>query len=551
MLNQPSNISPDELNGSGTVDLTKGVTISWQVSGDSPMTGYRIVFYKNDAASTQMLNTGILHPAEPFWGVNYKGETQLFSITIQASSFVRGGMTNGNEYKFVITQYWGNSTTDFVTQSTASLMIARDTPTVSINAIASPVAERSYSITGTYAQAQNDPLAYVRWQIATADNRAEPFLDTGKIRGTGELRVDYDGFFMDTTYSVMLTVETINGVLASSGWVDFEVSYAVSEPQGQVQACQIMDDACVYVHWDQMSIAEGYAVYRRELDGSVLQKIADVDATTGQLRDYSARSGHSYVYYIFPIGTLAYLTEPMVSEPVSVQYWMWAILEAAEGSTGTFQLLRTYLFRMGENGVQEGSFTNNNAPQLLKNFTRYPTRQPESSNYLSGNVSGYIGGIDWTQGGYVDTVSQSERIFALSNSANALFLLDPKGHFLRIHTSEAISMTVRNRTPSMPQTMTIGWAEVGSTEGVSVIAAPGGEYYPTDTVIATTIRIDPKTGALIWTTQEPYRNGSTLQLNQNTGELIQNADGAFTAAVMTLERGTGILTASVTESGGE
>ena len=151
----------------------------------------------------------------------------------------------------------------------------------------------------------------------------------------------------------------------------------------------------------------------------------------------------------------------------------------------------------------------------------------------------------------MDTVKQSEQLFALSNSANALFLLDPKGHFLRIHTSEAISMTVRNRTPSMPQTMTIGWAEVGSTDGVSVIAAPGGEYYPTDTVIATTIRIDPQTGALIWATQEPYRNGSTLQLNQNTGELIQNADGAFTAAVMKLDQDTGILTASVTESGGE
>lgn len=551
MLNQPSNISPDELNGSGTVDLTKGVPISWQVSGDSPMVAYQIDFYQNNPVSAQVLTTGKLTQGTPFWGTNYKGETQLFTITIRAVSFESVGMTNGNEYKFTITQWWGSGANEKVTQSTASLMIARDTPIVSINPPPDPLTERSYSITGNYTQAQNDPLSYVRWQIATADNRAEPFLDTGKIRGTGELRVDYDGFFTDTTYSVMLTVETSMGVTASSGWVDFDVSYVVSEPQGQVQACQLPDDTCVYVHWDQMTVAEGYSVYRRESDGSVLKKIADVDATTGQIRDYSARSGHSYVYYIFPIGTLAYLTEPMVSDPVSVQYWIWAILEAEADSSGAFQLLRSYLFRMGENGVQEGSFSNNNAPQLLKNFTRYPTRQPESSNYLSGNVSGYIGGIDWSQGGYVDTVKQSERLFSLSNSANALFLLDPKGHFLQIHTSEAISMTVRNRTPSMPQTMTIGWAEVGSTEGVSVIAAPGGEYYPTDTVIATTIRIDPQTGALIWTTQEPYRNGSTLQLNQNTGELIQNADGAFTAAVMTLDQDTGILTASVTESGGD
>ena len=543
MLNQPSNISPDEINGSGTVDLTQALPVTWQVSGDSAMIAYQITFYMNNASSTQLATTGKVLLNTPFWGVNYKGETQFFTATIPATTFSTAGMSNGNDYKMVITQWW--SANDSVTQATASFFSARSAPSVAINAIPSPLTLRSYSITGSYSQAQGDPLAYVRWQIAEASKRDQPFLDTGKIRGTGQLQVDYDGFFTDTTYSVKLTVETQMGITVSTGWVDFSVSYSVSAPQGQVQACQLQNEAGVYVHWDQMDIAEGYSVYRRESTESVLEKIADVDATTGQLRDYSAKSGHSYVYYIFPIGLLAYITEPMVSDPVPVQYWMWSILEAEQGADGTYRLVRSYLFRMGEGGVKEGQFINNNAPQLLKNFTRYPTRQPETSNYLSGNVSGYIGSIDWSRGGYVDSVAQSEAIFQLSTSQNALFLLDPKGHFLRIHTSEAISLSVKTQTLTMPQTMTVSWAEVGSTDQISVIAAPGGDYYPTDSVIATTLQINPQTGALIWTTSDNYQNGSVLSLNQESGALVQTAAGSFTAADMEMDQATGIVTAEV------
>lgn len=549
MLNQPSNISPDEINGSGTVDLTQGVTISWHVSGDSPLYAYRIVFYQNNAASTQIAATNKVTLANPFWGVNYKGETQFYSVTLDAAFFSAAGMTNGNEYKFLITQWYGPGASDYIAQTTASLIECRAAPTLSINSIPNPLESRSYSITASYSQAQGDAVQYVRWQIATADNRAEPFLDTGRIRGTGELRVDYDGFFTGTAYSVICTVETVMGVTVSTDWVDFAVSYTVGEPEGQVQACQLLDDSAVFVHWDQMAVAEGYSVYRRDSQESVLRKIADVDATTGQLRDYSIRSGHSYTYYIFPIGTLVYLTEPMVSDEVSVQLWMWSILEASVDESGVYHLVRDYLFRMGEGGVKEGQFSNNNAPQLLKNFTRYPTRQPETSNYLSGNVSGYIGSIDWSQGGYVDTVRQSERIFNLSTTTNALFLLDPKGHFLRIHTSDAISLSIRNRTKTMPQTMTVGWAEVGSTDGVSLIAAQGGQYYPTDTVAATTLRIDPPTGALLWTTPASYRNGSQLILDQESGTLIQDASGSFTPAEMTFTQENGLVTATIAEGG--
>ena len=276
----------------------------------------------------------------------------------------------------------------------------------------------------------------------------------------------------------------------------------------------------------------------------MLSHLGDFNATTGAMRDYSVRSGSSYVYYVFPKGELVFLTEPMVSEVTEVHYWYWTILEAAEGGNGYYNIVAKYMFRYGYGGVSEGSFTNNNAPTIQKNFTPYPNRQSDSANYLTGSVSGFIGGIDRATHAYSDTVEQAQKLRNLSKTKNALFLIDPKGNFLRIETSGAIQTTIAHKSYVMPQTVSIPWVEVGSTDGVYIVAAPGGDFYPTDNVIYTTLKIKPETGALAWTVPDDYDNGSILSLDAN-GKLIQSASGAFTAAEMALDGATGKVTATI------
>lgn len=538
MLFQPSNISPDEINGSGCVDISQGLAVSWQVSGDSAMTAWQIDIYKNDAASTLLYSTGKTTLAEPFWGVDYKGETQYFSTEIAAATLSGAGLLNGNEYKLLITQWWSDS--DSIQQMTASLFLTRSTPTVVIGAIPSPLSTKAHSFTAAYTQAQGDGLNWLRWRIAQADSKDAPFLDTGKISGTGQLRVDYDGFFTETEYAIICDVETANGIQASSGWVSFSVSYEVSPAEGSVTVCQLQNDSCVFIQWDRLDTAQGYSILRRRAGDQVLMKLADVDATTGQLRDYGACSGQTYVYYVFPTGPLAYLTQPMVSDPIAVQFWFWAIIEAEKLSDGVYSVITSYLFRVGSGGVSEGSFSNNNAPQISRNFTRYPTRQAQSSNYLTGSVSGFIGSIK--NKGYSDNIGQSEKLMKLSTGTNPLFLLDPKGHFLRIHTSDAVSLSINHKSPVMPQTVTVPWVETDSTDGIALISAPGGNFYPADQIIFTTIDLDLETGELTWTVPEGYADGSVLSLRD--GELIQSTEGSFVAAALRIDADTGELIAT-------
>lgn len=542
MLFQPTNITPDEVNGSGCVDALDALKISWQINGDSPMVAYQITIYKNENNPTTSYTTGKITLTNPFWGRNYEGKIQRYTVQISVSDISQTlSYTNGNEYKFLITQWWDANNS--IQQLTASVFATRETPTITMGSIPDPVTTKAQTFTATYAQADGDPLNSIRWIVAQKGFENEPLLDTGIITGTGELQVTYDGFLNEITYTVRCIVVTIHNIEADTGWVDFDVEYAVDEPQGTAEACQLSYTNAVFISWTMIENAYGYTVMRRKTNETRLSKVVSVRNTVGQIRDYEATSGQSYIYYVFPENQVAFITGPMITNEVTVKYNSWCIVEAALTKEKMYTVVSVHQFRYGEGGIKEGAISNNNTPTILKNFTRYPTRQATSQNYKTGSVSGYLGTVSQGEGTYTDTVKDVDDVMMLSETENTLFLIDPKGHFLRIHTNGPITAQTDVNKAALPQTVTVPWVEIGSTEGIMVTSSPESSFYPLDNIIFTTVTVDPQTGSLVWTTPNDYSDGSILRMQD--GVLIQEADGSFTPASMEIDPLTNILTAEV------
>ena len=122
-LQMATNITPDSLSGIGgaVFDANEGLTVSWQVNGVSPMLAYQIVIMENDTESTQLYTTGKITLDSPFYGVKYNGDVEYFTAQKIASTALSGaGIANGNSYKMLITQWWGATDNESVTQSSAS-----------------------------------------------------------------------------------------------------------------------------------------------------------------------------------------------------------------------------------------------------------------------------------------------------------------------------------------------------------------------------------------------------------------------------------------------
>lgn len=290
-LFQPTNIYPSSLGelGNGTVDITKPLAVSWQVNGNSAMTAFSLTICKNDAASTQVYSTGKLTAGCPFYGTDYAGNTLLFTYTIPASALSGAGMVNGQQYKLLIRQWWGATDAESVTQRSASVFLTRTAPVLTVAAIPSPLTVRKYAFTAAYSQAQGDTLNWVRWMLRAGNSEAVLY-DSGRIYGTAELRMEYDGLFPDTDYAVRCQVQTENGVQADTGWVSFQVAYDTTEVSGAVVACPNCKKSGIRVSWPGLYSIPGNAAGSTAISGGKLNIGSDGSVTwnevTGQAMNY-------------------------------------------------------------------------------------------------------------------------------------------------------------------------------------------------------------------------------------------------------------------------
>lgn len=114
---QPSFVIPSSQSGpgNGVIDVTQGLTASWQVNGPTPMQAYQIVLMQNDINSTRKYATGIVTLSAPFYGTDAQGNKRTFTATtITGSTLQSYGLTNGyaNGYKMNVGQYWDNGSND-------------------------------------------------------------------------------------------------------------------------------------------------------------------------------------------------------------------------------------------------------------------------------------------------------------------------------------------------------------------------------------------------------------------------------------------------------
>lgn len=256
-LYQPTQIVPSTLSGlgDGVIDATEDLVVSWQINGMSAMTDYQIVIYQNDANSTQMLDTGKITLVDPVYGTDQNGNQILFEATaITAADLSTAGIVNGyaNGYKLLITQWW--SAADSITQTSASVFLTRNKPTIVMDAISSPLAAKELSVGATYTQAQGDSLSWVRWVLT--DYNGIVLKDTGRV-STGVLQFDYDGLFSGSSYYIECQIETENGVTATTGPVNFDVSYSMAPAEGLVDVCRRAGQPFVEVSWSDRSAVEG------------------------------------------------------------------------------------------------------------------------------------------------------------------------------------------------------------------------------------------------------------------------------------------------------
>lgn len=489
MLFQPTNVLPDTRSGIGygTIDVSNGLQVSWQVNGDYPvMTAFRICVYANTVASTQLFDTGRLTTGCPFYGRDSSGEVDFFSYTIPDVSLSSAGITNGGEYKFTIRQYYTeNGAETSILQSSASVFITRAEPTFTMTTPTVTAAE--YTFSWNYSQTQGDTIEWIRYQIQVVDaGNTEMIYDSGNIYGAAVYECTYSGFIVGKSYSIRATGQTSSGVPIETEWEQFTPSYSGTTPTGSVTANCMTGYDTVLVSWDTVSTGgtqDEWVVYRQQEGKLALQMVGEFPVAQTAVYDFGAASGQGpYTYYVFqakagdpsatPPTKTQYLSTAKISNEVTPARYYWALLDCEEEQDGVYRVKQEYDFK---NNLDSGSINNNNSPNVLQNFTAFPTVQLSPANYKSGTLSALIGKA--SMGNYVqDTLALREALLGLSTTQDELFLKSSKGDVMTIRINGAISFSIVDTAKAQPQSVSVPWIEIDDTP-VSIVAYPGDPIF--------------------------------------------------------------------------
>ncbi len=214
----------------------------------------------------------------------------------------------------------------------------------------------------------------------------------------------------------------------------------------------------------------GLSLYRQQGEQERLEHLIDLPLRVGQVFDYGAASQQGpYVYYLFPTGPETYIADPIVSNPANPCFWNWTVLSCAARTDGGWVVEQEFAF--GKNLVS-GSITNGNSPQVLKNFTQYPTVQIDPANYQEGTLGSLIGVIDKKTGKYRDSIALRDAIYGLSTTMNTLFLKNRKGDLMEIRTSGPVGMETWDGSAAQVQTVSLPWVQVGNGKEESILLTP-------------------------------------------------------------------------------
>lgn len=216
----------------------------------------------------------------------------------------------------------------------------------------------------------------------------------------------------------------------------------------------------------------GVEIYRYSQDDPILRRVYSFTGDTNSILDYYAPSQKPVSYLFVAHGSSEDVF--VVTDPYTPTFWFYSILLCSQDSNGNYHVEKEYVFKYG---VESGAVSNNNEPTLQKNFTPYPNRQPASSLYKTGKVTGYIGTVSGAKV-YSDSISLQNAIYAISTSPLTKFIKTRKGDVIMMDTAASISMKTDDNTVQQALKATIDWVEMGDTEGLSIVSVPNDSFWP-------------------------------------------------------------------------
>lgn len=594
-LYQPTVITPSSLNGTGVIDATMDMTVTFQINGTIPIFGWQFVIMENTVESRVLYTSDWRRTYIEAWdsvqekyvkipvytyGKDINGNLTPTTDTISAADLAAAGIINNYAagYKLKINQQYHT----YPDPNSSSSIVAVTLPGVNsvffqavniasfddtISTQCGRYAIFNLRITNTPAGVSHDvydPIICKRWQIGLQPLPEQNIVaDSGEIYAPGDDTVHtntvYGMLKNGASYALRRTAKLESGMQIDTGWENFTASWTdTAKSYIHLRVYYVRNTPALLV---RLEIDEGYdeseisnlpdywrwIITRTRVSDGVEETAAILPKGQTLLYDYGARNNTEYYYKAY-CGLGAADGYCYRSNNVKMKYyWDWAIIEAEPETSYAYYIATHYypnvmyhvkrVFKFQGN-VESGNVTNDNKPSVQDNFTPFPTVQKSSRKGLSGTLKAWVGRV--TNGEFSDSIEEINKIMDLSTSETVKFLRDRKGNIRMIEIGDPIRKETQDPYAEQPVAVEVPWVEVGDASESQIVSlltdgmiARGDDIIDTDTAELT--NLPGYNGYIGWTidTEGEYM-GSEISMDSN-GNLVQTYDDSLEYAPATLE----------------
>lgn len=189
------------INNIKPFDATHNYDLTFNVYGGNQVTANRVLIEK-------VVDGTVVY--------NVKIESFQFKHSIPANT-----LQNGTQYRVKVKTY--NINNEESEYSDSILFYCFSNPTVRIiNIKDGLVGNSSYEFEGSYSQAENELAQSYRFYFYDSN---EVLLSSSKEKFDSDFKYKFDGMENNEHYFVELKVYTVNGIVATSGLIPFDVNY--------------------------------------------------------------------------------------------------------------------------------------------------------------------------------------------------------------------------------------------------------------------------------------------------------------------------------------
>lgn len=177
----------------------------------------------------------------------------------------------------------------------------------------------------------------------------------------------------------------------------------------------------------------GYLIHRQKSNETVRYKIAEVNSTITNIKDFNIGNRATYQYFITPIymnDGVKSLGEPILTDSIQTDFNSWSVIGLAptiDENVFVVDVDNIWSFYIDIDG---GTFSVNEDKTITTGLGKFPKTYVGETNYITGSLSCLIGNVSCEGKYYDDDIEKLEKWRNFCNNGKLKLLKDRKGHII-------------------------------------------------------------------------------------------------------------------------